>query len=146
MRLWSIHPRFLDDKWLVALWREWLLAKNVLEGKTSWYKNHPQLNRFKKTNNPLKYINEYLYEVFLESKNRNYNFDVSKIKHYPNLQKLTVTKWQFKYEIIHLKKKLLARNPKKLEEIESLNEINPHPLFIIIEGEIEDWEILAKHS
>jgi|GEM_PF-3323161 len=31
MRIWSIHPCYLDSKGLVALWRETLLAKNVLE-------------------------------------------------------------------------------------------------------------------
>lgn len=27
MRLWSLHPRYLDSKGLVALWCEALLAK-----------------------------------------------------------------------------------------------------------------------
>ena len=31
MRIWSIHPKYLDTKGLVALWRETLLAKHVLE-------------------------------------------------------------------------------------------------------------------
>jgi hypothetical protein len=53
MRLWSIHPKYLDAKGLVALWRETLLAKHVLEGKTKGYKNHPQLNRFKRSKNLL---------------------------------------------------------------------------------------------
>lgn len=47
MRLWSIHPKYLDAKGLVALWREGLLALAVLEGKTNGYRNHPQLERFR---------------------------------------------------------------------------------------------------
>ena len=43
MRLWSLHPSLMDTKGLVALWRESLLAKNVLENKIKGYKNHPQL-------------------------------------------------------------------------------------------------------
>ena len=39
MRLWSIHPKYLDCKGLVALWREALLAKKVLRGKTRKYAN-----------------------------------------------------------------------------------------------------------
>ena len=31
MRLWSLHPRYLDAKGLVALWREALLAQAVAE-------------------------------------------------------------------------------------------------------------------
>ena len=41
MKLWSIHPKYLDAKGLVALWREALLAQKVLDGKTEGYKNHP---------------------------------------------------------------------------------------------------------
>ncbi|MEM2211610.1 MAG: pyrimidine dimer DNA glycosylase/endonuclease V [Nitrososphaerales archaeon] len=48
MRLWSIHPKYLDAKGLITLWRESLLAKKVLEGYTKGYINHPQLLRFKK--------------------------------------------------------------------------------------------------
>lgn len=33
----------MDTKGLVALWRESLLAKNVLENKTKGYKNHLKL-------------------------------------------------------------------------------------------------------
>jgi len=46
MRIWSLHPKYLDAKGLVALWRDALLARHVLQGKTTGYKNHPQLNRF----------------------------------------------------------------------------------------------------
>jgi len=60
MRIWSLHPKYLDTKGLVELWRETLLAKHVLEGKTKGYKNHPQLNRFKIYSKPLEAINFYL--------------------------------------------------------------------------------------
>ncbi len=47
MRLWSLHPKYLDRMGLVAVWREGLLAQAVLRGNTKGYKNHPQLNRLK---------------------------------------------------------------------------------------------------
>lgn len=34
MRLWSLHPCYLDAKGLVALWREALRARAVLRGET----------------------------------------------------------------------------------------------------------------
>jgi len=46
MRLWSLHPRYLDPKGLVALWREGLLAQAVAAGRTRGYRHHPQLARF----------------------------------------------------------------------------------------------------
>ena len=74
MRIWSLHPKYLDAKGLVALWRETLLAKNVLEGKTKGYKNHPQLDRFKTAQEPINAINFYLKAVWLEAVARNYSF------------------------------------------------------------------------
>jgi len=65
MRIWSVHPKYLDAKGIVALWRETLLAKNVLEGNTKGYKNHPQLTRFKAIEKPLEAINQYLAEGIL---------------------------------------------------------------------------------
>tara|TARA_R110002073_G_scaffold65940_12_gene164397 strand:+ start:408 stop:608 length:201 start_codon:yes stop_codon:yes gene_type:complete len=63
MRLWSLHPKYLDAKGLVALWREGLLAQNVLLGNTKGYKNHPQLMRFKNTSNQSAAIASYLSEL-----------------------------------------------------------------------------------
>lgn len=40
MRLWTLHPKYLDAAGLVALWREALLAQKVLRGETKGYK-HP---------------------------------------------------------------------------------------------------------
>jgi Pyrimidine dimer DNA glycosylase len=46
VRLWSLHPKYLDARGLVALWREALLAQAVLRGRTRGYRHHPQLARF----------------------------------------------------------------------------------------------------
>ena len=47
MRLWTIHPRYLDRQGLTGLWREALLAQAVLAGLTRGYRSHPQLLRFR---------------------------------------------------------------------------------------------------
>ena len=64
MRLWSLHPKYLDTKGLLALWREGLLAQKVLAGKTKGYKNHPQLDRFKAHGSPRKAIGRYLLDIW----------------------------------------------------------------------------------
>jgi hypothetical protein len=63
MRLWSIHPGYLDAKGLVALWREALLAQNVLLRNTKGYKKHPQLEQFNNTSNPIGAISQ-LFKVY----------------------------------------------------------------------------------
>jgi hypothetical protein len=47
VRLWSLHPRYLDAAGLTAAWREALLAQKVLAGATRGYRRHPQLERFR---------------------------------------------------------------------------------------------------
>ena len=42
MRLWSIHPKYLDAKGLVALWREALLAQAQPESAMNGYFEPPR--------------------------------------------------------------------------------------------------------
>jgi hypothetical protein len=142
MRIWSLHPKYLDAKGLVALWRETLLAKKVLKGETVGYKNHPQLLRFKKSGNPINAINQYLSVVYLEATTRNYNFNKDKIDWDFEIVQLTVNKGQIDYEFEHLMKKLFVRDKEKYFKLLKEKTIEPHPLFAIIEGEIENWEVL----
>jgi len=140
MRIWSLHPQYLDAKGLVALWRETLLAKHVLENKTKGYKNHPQLNRFKRTKNPVDSINHYLFFVLQEARVRNYKFDAAKIASTFRRSKLTVTKGQLDYEVKHLLNKLIKREPEKFKQLKSTRSFKPHPMFRVKEGGIESWE------
>ena len=142
MRLWSLNPKYLDSKGLLAVWREGLLAKKVLEGRTKGYKNHPQLIRFKNFEEPLSAINSYLYYIFLESQHRGYSFNESKISFIKSRKTITITKGQLKYELEHLLKKLKIRDQKKFNEVKNLNlsKIETNPIFKVIEGKIEHWE------
>src|SRR6185503_20274686 len=144
MRLWSIHPKYMDAKGLVALWREALLAKHVLEGKTKGYKNHPQLNRFKQSNKPLDSINGFLAVIHQEAVSRQYNFDKEKLNWNFHRVSIAVTKGQLQYESIHFLTKIRTRDPKKYKELKSVLSFDPHPLFKPINGAPEDWEIIQK--
>ena len=140
MRLWSIHPKYIDSKGLIALWREGLLAKHVLEGKTKGYKNHPQLFRFKNSLDPIKSIHRYLDFVYKESLERGYNFDHTKIVFGIEMPKMEVSKGQLEYEKKHLLKKLKVRDKEKHLRLKKINQVEAHPLFLCVEGEIESWE------
>lgn len=144
MRLWSIHPCFLDQKGLVALWREALLAKHVLEGKTVGYLNHPQLDRFKKASRPVDAIHQYLEEVWNESVRRKYKFDRSKFNTVKKAQVLTVTDGQVQFERKHLLAKLEERVPNGVDIVFLKNNKVPHvhPVFSTVKGKIEKWEIV----
>jgi hypothetical protein len=141
MRIWSIHPKYLDAKGLVALWRETLLAKHVLEGKTKGYTYHPQLTRFKKCASPPKAVNFYLSEILKEANTRNYHFDDKKIDWNFTPIQLTVTNRQVEYEMQHLLRKLWLRDRRKYTKIKGLQAFEAHPIFVVVKGDIEDWEI-----
>jgi hypothetical protein len=141
MRIWSIHPSYLDSIGLVALWREGLLAKKVVEGRTAGYRCHPQLARFYNHETPIEAINSYLNEVWREADLRGYAFDRSKYVLF-NVAKIPLSRGQLEYEYEHFLKKLEKRNPKKHKELESTDasRIRPHPIFDLFEGTVEDWE------
>ena len=142
MRLWSIHPKYLDTKGLVALWREALLAQKVLQGNTKRYKNHPQLLRFKATNNPEGAIASYLREVEKEADSRNYTFDKSKISKKRLRAPIKVTSGQIDYELAHLLKKLKIRDKDKYKTLGLVTTIALHPMFKKVSGGVESWEIV----
>ena len=79
MRLWTVHPKHLDTKGLLAAWREGLLAQKVLQGRTRGYRNHPRLIRFRAHKDPVEAIAAYLHFVYKEALARGYNFDLTKI-------------------------------------------------------------------
>ncbi len=141
MRIWSLHPKHLDARGLVALWRETLLAKHVLEGKTKGYRHHPQLTRFRQTDDPTGYINRYLIAVYEEALARGYRFNRDKIGPLSETNQLAVTSGQIGYETRHLLGKLKVRDPVKYEQLFRIRKPHPHPLFRVVEGEIETWEI-----
>ena len=144
MRLWSIHPSFLDRAGILGVWREGLLAQKVLLGETKGYKNHPQLIRFRNTDDPLLYVGTYLYFIYVEGKNRGYKFDVEKIKKYdPAVEKIELTTGQLYFEYQHLLKKLEKRDPEKYRE-DVNRKPEPHPLFKLVEGDVEPWEKSAQ--
>jgi hypothetical protein len=140
MRLWTLHPKYLDAKGLVALWREALLAQKVLRGATKGYKHHPQLLRFSETKNPTAALATYLKAVHEESVRRGYSFDISKIGAQRSLGKISETRGQLLYEWNHLRRKLKKRDAKRLREFALAKIPAPHPLFKIIPGEVRDWE------
>ncbi|HET7175569.1 MAG TPA: pyrimidine dimer DNA glycosylase/endonuclease V [Gammaproteobacteria bacterium] len=142
MRLWSLHPQYLDAKGLVALWREALLAQAVLAGKTKGYKHHPQLDRFKASRHPRAAIATYLREVHAEALRRGYSFDSKKIgRGKIRTKALKVTRGQLEYEWRHLRKKLKVRDPMRHKESAGIAIPKPHPLFKTVTGSIADWEV-----
>src|SRR5690606_9582582 len=140
MRLWSLHPKYLDAKGLVALWREALLAQAVLRGETQGYRNHPPLDRFTQQAASLSAISLDLEAVCAEAGTRGYAFDKDKIKAPSVTARLTVTSGQLAYEWHHLLVKLEGRSPALFARWSGVSCPAAHPLFAVQEGLVEPWE------
>lgn len=140
MRLWTIHPRYLDAKGLVAAWREGLLAQKVLQGGTRGYTRHPQLIRFRAHAKPVPAIATFLKGLADEAGERNYNFNAGKIFQARFTGPLEETEGQLLYEWRHLLVKLEVRTPHLFQQLKKIKRPEPHPLFRIIPGGIRDWE------
>lgn len=146
MRLWSLHPRYLDPQGLVALWREGLLARAVLRGETRGYTRHPQLERFQAHAQPRSAINAYLAAVQDEATRRGYAFDRSKLGPVRTVAPITAASGQLALEWEHLTRKLAARSPAWLAQLDgpAAGALPAcHPLFRRRAGPVAPWERMA---
>jgi hypothetical protein len=142
--LWTLHPRYLDARGLVAAWREGLLAQAVLRGRTRGYTRHPQLARFRASGRPVACIGRYLDALHAEAVRRGYRFDGTKIARGPAGTRLAATAGQVTYEWRHLRAKLAARDRKWLAGLRAVTRPEAHPLFRVVPGPVEDWETGAR--
>ena len=141
MRLWSLHPRYLDAKGLTALWREGLLARKVLSGETLGYRNHPQLERFRAHPSPETAIATYLHTVCDEADHRGYRFNRTKLPPArAGADLIPISDGQLRYELGHLLAKLEIRDPDRCRHIAGLLHHDPHPSFIVVPGPVAGWE------
>ncbi|MCJ7567332.1 MAG: pyrimidine dimer DNA glycosylase/endonuclease V [Anaerolineales bacterium] len=140
MRLWTVHPKYLDTQGLTGLWREGLLAQAVLAGQTSGYRSHPQLTRFKSSPDPLGAIAQFLSSIYEEAKLRGYRFDRGKINDNRADNRIQTTRGQLAFEWQHLLLKLEKRSPEVHQRVCPVRDVDPNPLFEIIPGDVEPWE------
>ena len=140
MRLWSLHPQYLDPKGLVALWREALLARAVLRGQTKGYTRHPQLERFRAHAQPELAMDAYLAAVHAEATTRGYRFDAGKFEPGACANVMPVTEGQLAFEWAHLRGKLAQRMPELLTRWPADALPVAHPLFQGEPGPIATWE------
>lgn len=144
MRLWTLHPTYLDSQGLVALWREALLARAVLRGRTKGYRHHPQLERFISSRSPCAAINGYLASIYAEAALRGYQFDRSKLGRAAKLPAIRATHGQLRYEWGWLLRKLRRRSPARYRQYVALSAPVAHPIFRVVPGPIAEWERARK--
>jgi hypothetical protein len=140
VRIWTVHPKYLDPSGLTAAWREGLLARKVLEGRTRGYRHHPQLIRFRAHADPLAGIEWYLAAIYAEASARGYSFDAAKLGACASRRRIVETEGQLKHEWFHLLRKLEARAPHLHARFRGIEVPDAHPLFRLVPGDAQPWE------
>jgi len=140
MRLWTLHPQYLDRQGLLAVWREALLAQAVLRGQTRGYRHHPQLDRFRNRRAPVGCVADYLRAILAEALRRGYHFDGRKIAVARGFVRIPATAGQLMYEWAHLNRKLKMRDRVRWANLKKIRSPEPHPLFDIVPGAVESFE------
>ena len=140
MRIWTLHPKYLDAKGLVAVWREGLLAKRVLQDRTRGYRHHPQLARFRSHPKPIAAIDSYLVAIYTEARRRGYAFDPAKIGRRRIAERIPETSGQLAYEWNHFLSKLSVRDPMRRQALQRIDGPEAHPCFRIVAGGVRRWE------
>lgn len=146
MRLWTLHPKYLDRQGLVSLWRETLLAREVLRGRTQGYRHHPQLARFRSHRTPLSAVNAYLAVVYGEALARGYSFDRSKLVPARRRVLIVATAGQVEHEWRHLRRKLRRRSPMVYNRFRRKERPLVSPVFRVVPGILEPWERTGERS
>lgn len=140
VRLWSVHPRYLDPAGLCGLWREALLAQAVVGGEKKGYRRHPQARRVLEERDPRGAIRSYLRGVWEEGCRRGYRLDPRRIAWWDREARMTVPRGQLEYELVLLAVKLEARAPCLAGRLPSLEDVLPHPALDVAEGGLAWWE------
>jgi hypothetical protein len=140
MRLWTVHPKYLDAAGLVALWREALLARAVLRGDTLGYRQHPQLTRFRQQARPVELLNQYLAALYAEGRRRGYAFDPQKLGRVGARRRIAETTGQLAAEWAHLLSKLQQRALDRYAQLIAIRRPLAHPLFRLVPGGVRAWE------
>lgn len=132
---------YFDRQALIACWREALLAQAVLADRTRGYHHHPQLERFRQHRSPAQAIGAYLRGIADGADARGYRFDRTKILEPSGaVEPIGVTSGQMAFEWAHLQAKLAVRSPAVAALWRDHSELEPHPLFNLIDGPIATWE------
>lgn len=133
MRIWKVHPKYLDQKGLSGQWFEAIIAKNSLISKDGYWYNNPQMDIFKNSEDPIDAVNSYLEEVWVEGIRRGYKFKSEYFDDYCPLVTIPIT-----HEDLYSDMNLLGDRVHK-RDIDWYNDIwmtgmrvVPHPLFKVI--------------
>jgi len=151
MRLWSFHPKYLDDQTLYLTWKKGMIAVRALTGNLAGYErtyaNHGQLVRFRQQPDPVQAISDYMHALVDEAQRRGYTypryFKRKALPKSPNGTRMTVTAGQMECEVWRYANDILGRRRGMIQHYVrffGIPEPDPHPIFTLVRGPVAEWE------
>lgn len=130
MSLWSVHPRYLDNKGLISAWNRGLQLQKQLSTEPARNTGNSQLIMFSRQEKPLHAIGSYLSFIASEGCRRGYKFTHEKIL-YPNFDEelLPIDSEQLRSENQMLQNRLKTRDKNRYQQLSSQSWPETHPLF-----------------
>lgn len=150
MRLWSLHPKYLDDQTLYQTWKYGMIAMRAMTGKLAAYEQrfatHGQLERFKEQPDPVQALCDYMHALIDESERRGWKyprfFQRSSLPKSPNGTTMTVTAGQMECEV-WLYSDILSKRRGSIQDFVyffGIEQHHPHPIFELVRGPVGSWE------
>ena len=149
MRVWTIHPRYLDRKELRLSWSSGLKALKVLSQPKIYNRFQSGLSVFRTQSEPLFALTSYLLEIAKEGKRRGMDMDVSNLPKLPKdfRLKIPVSVQRVRSDRQLLIKHLARIGKKHVEKFESMRASLTHPLFFLhTDDKPGAWELISKIS
>jgi len=147
MRLWAIHPKYLDVEALRVLWKDILTVHKIFLGETNNYINHPHVKFFLELEKPESYIKNYSISIYEEALLRGYSYKSNLIDmKNKRIKRIGIAKEQLENEFTILKDKLLFRDNERYRDLINVKKIETNPIFITSKNGYNFWEKKDEES
>jgi len=129
VRLWTLHPRYLDDSTLREAWRDGLTARRRLAAGPDLNTSDPVLLELAATRKPLATVDRYLRSLFEEARRRGKAFDLSRLGTATDAQSIPISSERVRQDWAELMGVIERRDPDRHARLKNLQRPHCHPAF-----------------
>jgi len=130
VRLWTIHPRYLDDEALREAWRDGLNLRRALKIGSKAAEPCPDAAPWiAESRQPVRALDLYLHAIHGEARRRGRSFDASKLGPVDTKTKIPIPSSWVSADWRDLRAIVAKRSPGFFPRIESVQRPHCHPAF-----------------
>lgn len=147
MRVWTIHPKYLNRKELSACWHDGLRALKVLSEPEKYQRFYEGLSVFRVQSEPVYALAKYLQAIGKEGVKRGLQMDLSLLPEVPKdfRLKIPVSEERIASERKLLTKRLAGLGRWHLRKFQSMLPGRTNPLFFVQnDNHPSPWEIISR--